>query len=143
MSGASSASPLKHLIMTNVMPVRLHDWTGRSWLYLFAMSATIEEVIVVYAADRRISEKDVTLRMFDPQKRTIRTILLKEELSSFRQEAEVGVGKAVGGGSGSRQQEEECQVFAFVNFTTEDLTCYLTTEDYDRMEMVVPARRVM
>ena len=42
-------------IMANVVPVRLHDWTGRSWLYLFATSTTLEEVRKKYAQGKNES----------------------------------------------------------------------------------------
>ena len=115
-----ASSPLSKLIMaSNVVPVRLHDWTGRSWLYLFATSTSMETVRSTYAKERQIPEDQVELRLFDASNRTIRTVLLDEAVKRPLAAApEMDCVRGDGGDSGVREEveEEECQVFAFIHF---------------------------
>ena len=134
--GSSAASPLKNLIMTNIVPVRLHDWTGRSWLYLFSTATTVEDIIRVYASDRKISSTTVTLRTFDPKKRTIRTTMLQDSVSSLAPSKNDDETAVVG--SSVNDELDECQVFAYVDFSKAHppsyLARYLTTKDLLRLK---------
>jgi hypothetical protein len=139
---SSHFSPLKTLIMKNIVPIRLYDWTGRSWLYLFSASTTVEELIQLYSSDRNIPSKTVTLRTFDSKMRTIRTAKLDEELSNLtppttKKEGE-GNNNINKSSDGDENIVEECQVFAYVDFDSSkeihnDGVCF-TKSDIKRLK---------
>ena len=109
--------------MLIVVSVRLHDWTGRSGLYLFAASTPIEVIKQTYAKERSIPEELVTLRVFNSKERTIHTTMLNEIIR------EVNVVEK------EEDENQVCQIFAFIDFVTgtlkktENSLRYMTDSD--------------